>query len=627
MAAELAGQLIPGNSCPVCGSDHHPQPFVPNEPEADADHEAAVTPLRLDQLQAQARQQLLDNNRLQVMLNGIVQQWQPMLAQMQSNQFLTEAAAAFHSWRLPVKDQPSVPVSPLPAVEELIREYQTAESGLGLAKQQEQRLQRELQKLLQDRGQIDRLAGDRKSNQQSLHHLINASQQKISSLMQTVQEQIKAWNERFTSLTYGTLESAAEQQRLQEQQAEELRRRFDKSVSFIEEKLELIAGLQDQVNSLDRTFIQQQTELKSMQQLEAEKAAKLYEWAGEESVEEQVSQANRQLEQLRSAFEQNKQALEKAQADLQQASQVHAAAGQAAETAAEQAALAEAEWLQQAALLDFTDPVQVQAALIPDDQKRVWSAEAEAFEKLKHQLESRQQQLSEQLGGRSITEDAWAAWESELAECKRQDEAALQAQAKAERDWESLQTKHQRWSELEGKRTAKQDELTLLGKLQNVLRGNAFVEFLAEEQLTQVSRSASERLGQLTRQKYAIEVDSAGGFVIRDDANGGVKRPVSTLSGGETFLTSLSLALALSAQIQLKGQYPLEFFFLDEGFGTLDQDLLETVIIALEKLHFDRLTVGVISHVPELRARLPRRLVVQPPEPGGRGSTVFIETL
>src|SRR5690606_35793701 len=127
--------------------------------------------------------------------------------------------------------------------------------------------------------------------------------------------------------------------------------------------------------------------------------------------------------------------------------------------------------------------------------------------------------------------------------------------------------------------------------------------------------------------RYAIEVDSAGGFIIRDDANGGVRRPVGTLSGGETFLTSLSLALALSAQIQLRGKYPLEFFFLDEGFGTLDPDLLETVVAALEKLHMDRLTVGVISHVPELRARLPRRLIVQGANVSGGGSTVLMESL
>ena len=71
----------------------------------------------------------------------------------------------------------------------------------------------------------------------------------------------------------------------------------------------------------------------------------------------------------------------------------------------------------------------------------------------------------------------------------------------------------------------------------------------------------------------------------------------------------------------------MEFFFLDEGFGTLDQELLDMVIGALEKLHMDRLAVGVISHVPELRARLVRKLIVHPAEPSGRGSRISLEEL
>ncbi len=118
---------------------------------------------------------------------------------------------------------------------------------------------------------------------------------------------------------------------------------------------------------------------------------------------------------------------------------------------------------------------------------------------------------------------------------------------------EDLQHRHVRWMELESNRAHLRSEAEKMSKLQSVFRGNAFVEYIAEEQLMQVSQSASRRLRFLTKQRYALEVDSSGGFVISDDANGGVKRPVSTLSGGETFLTSLSLALALSAQIQLRG--------------------------------------------------------------------------
>jgi DNA repair protein SbcC/Rad50 len=96
----------------------------------------------------------------------------------------------------------------------------------------------------------------------------------------------------------------------------------------------------------------------------------------------------------------------------------------------------------------------------------------------------------------------------------------------------------------------------------------------------------------MTKYKFALELDSESGFIIRDNSNGGAHRMVTSLSGGETFLTSLSLALALSEQIQLKGQSPLEFFFLDEGFGTLDNDLLDTVIDSLERLSSKERVIG-----------------------------------
>jgi exonuclease SbcC len=77
-------------------------------------------------------------------------------------------------------------------------------------------------------------------------------------------------------------------------------------------------------------------------------------------------------------------------------------------------------------------------------------------------------------------------------------------------------------------------------------------------------------------------------------------------------------------EIQMRGSR-LEFFFLDEGFGTLDPELLEVVMDALERLRMNNFAIGVISHVPELRQRMPRRLIVTPAEPLGRGSRVTLE--
>jgi len=75
----------------------------------------------------------------------------------------------------------------------------------------------------------------------------------------------------------------------------------------------------------------------------------------------------------------------------------------------------------------------------------------------------------------------------------------------------------------------------------------------------------------------------------------------------------------------LKGQSPLEFFFLDEGFGTLDSNLLDNVLDSLERLSDKERVIGVISHVPEMRARISRRLIVTPPSEDGAGSKVKVE--
>jgi exonuclease SbcC len=168
-------------------------------------------------------------------------------------------------------------------------------------------------------------------------------------------------------------------------------------------------------------------------------------------------------------------------------------------------------------------------------------------------------------------------------------------------------------------------KLGLLRELDTLIQGNKFVEYVAMKQLRYISMEASKRLKDITRGRYALELDSEGAFVMRDDFNGGRRRETNTLSGGETFLTSLCLALALSSQIQMKGSAPLEFFFLDEGFGTLDTDLLEIVMNSLEKLHSSTLSVGIISHVEELKNRVPIKLIVTPAEQGQSGSKVRIE--
>ena len=190
---------------------------------------------------------------------------------------------------------------------------------------------------------------------------------------------------------------------------------------------------------------------------------------------------------------------------------------------------------------------------------------------------------------------------------------------------EDLKIKLESIKEILERKNKVEKKLAILNELNNLFIGNKFVEFVATERLKYVSREASTRLLDITGGAYSIETDDNAMFLIKDNKNGGVLREPSTLSGGETFLASLALALALSAEIQLKGTAPLELFFLDEGFGTLDDNLLEVLMSSLEKIHNDKLKIGLISHVESVKQRVPVKLIVTPAKSGICGSTIKIE--
>ena len=141
------------------------------------------------------------------------------------------------------------------------------------------------------------------------------------------------------------------------------------------------------------------------------------------------------------------------------------------------------------------------------------------------------------------------------------------------------------------------------------------MEFVANEYLSDIAVAATGTLLQLTGGRYFIRYES--GFFVGDNLCGGDLRSVNTLSGGETFLVSLSLALSLSSAIYAKSLRPIEFFFLDEGFGTLDEKLIDTVMDSLEKLRNSHFSIGLISHVEELKHRIGNKIMVTGAAEGG----------
>jgi exonuclease SbcC len=147
--------------------------------------------------------------------------------------------------------------------------------------------------------------------------------------------------------------------------------------------------------------------------------------------------------------------------------------------------------------------------------------------------------------------------------------------------------------------------------LANHLRANGFEQWLMSGALTELVAGANELLGQLSGDSYSLDSDDSGTFTIVDHRNADEVRSVSTLSGGETFLVSLALALSLAETLAAKGGSGLDAIILDEGFGTLDEESLDTVASVLEELSVKGLMVGVITHVKELAARSPVRYEVR----------------
>lgn len=234
-------------------------------------------------------------------------------------------------------------------------------------------------------------------------------------------------------------------------------------------------------------------------------------------------------------------------------------------------------------------------------------------------------EVVKKIAGKEITNDEW----QEIKLLKISKEAELKELTdnvvRIKTELKEIKKKFLELKELIKGKEKLEHKLSLLNDLDGLFKGKRFVEFVALHQLKYVSLEASKRLKEITSGMYGLEVDEEGKFIIRDYKNGGATRDASTLSGGETFLASLSLALALSAQIQLKGTAPLELFFLDEGFGTLDDDLLEIVMRSLERIHNDKLSVGIISHIDSIKNRVPVKLIIEPAEAGVSGSKVRIE--
>jgi len=159
-----------------------------------------------------------------------------------------------------------------------------------------------------------------------------------------------------------------------------------------------------------------------------------------------------------------------------------------------------------------------------------------------------------------------------------------------------------------------------LKTLSNMFSGSGFVNYVSGIYLQHLCNSANVRFHKLSKNQLSLCLNEKNEFEVRDYLHDGHCRSVKTLSGGQTFQASLSLALALAESVQSLNKSGKNFFFIDEGFGTQDKEMIQAVFETLQALHKENRIVGIISHVEELQEQMPISLMIR--KDAERGSLI-----
>lgn len=278
----------------------------------------------------------------------------------------------------------------------------------------------------------------------------------------------------------------------------------------------------------------------------------------------------------------------------------------------------------------FADQHAFLAAHSQLEHKADWQAQLDRYREQKARLEGERESLEKQLEGKTLPElppleeavhQARQAWNSAATQA-----GALQASLK--REWQTLAALEK--TREEGKKI--HEAYRPIGHLAQAARGNnarklTFSSFVLQAVLDDVLETANLRLSKISQGRYTLyrsqEIVDARkeqglGLEIMD-AFTGQARAVTTLSGGEIFFTSLSLALGLSDVLEAyAGGLHLDTILVDEGFGSLDPETLDGAITSLLELQKGGRLVGIISHVAELKERISAQLEIIPTGQGSR---------
>jgi exonuclease SbcC len=217
----------------------------------------------------------------------------------------------------------------------------------------------------------------------------------------------------------------------------------------------------------------------------------------------------------------------------------------------------------------------------------------------------------------SFNEEEFTAVEQQFRSYENDLKAVNNSVVKISTEIERLEKEFKKKEDLLKNLVQLQKRAENLKTMTNLFKGAGFVQYVSSIYLRQLCDHANVRFHRMTRNQLSLQLNENNDFEIIDYLNEGRSRSVKTLSGGQAFQVSLSLALALAESVQSNAQSASNFFFIDEGFGTQDLESVNVVFETLMNLQKENRVVGIISHVEELKEKIPVALNIRKDEERG----------
>lgn len=621
---QLRQRLQHGEPCEVCGAMEHPYAGVEETENAEMlqSIENTLASVKTDAQAAQDQLQALTTKQTQTEQNrrNIAEQIKDCDTEIE--ELRSEMAQLLTEWQ---EIYPDTDVSPDWATER-INEADTATADLVEAKQTHTQASHDYQTALQQLGVYENnIANEKKALSETDKQL-----QEVSDNVEDLEADIKSIETRFWEFLPDAFHGVPPQEAVDqfENKIEEVEARNDEH-DAAETQLQVlninIEAAQGKLNDLKDRHEKLETEIdgyrreaeafldavrektdgletearinKAVDKLEAEVQAK----------ETERDQASQRLQDSRSLFTQKETAHEISEKQREESGEKFDNAYGAYTDKLRNAGFDSLEAHNKA----FRDETQMQELT---DQIDAHKAEIQ-------QLALEITELQTRFAENPYDPDALGCIETQLEEIEAQLQEAQQKIGAQQQGIDNLKDALEKREALGDELGVAQQELERWRRLQETIPANALRDFALEIMFKQMGSLANEQLKYLTSERYQLKVEGIGDLGVVDRWNANEERPVETLSGGESFLTSLALALALSELS--RGRAQLNSLFLDEGFGTLDTETLDIAIAALEGLRMQGRSIFLISHIQELTRRLPIKIDVN--KKGNGSSSVRIQ--